>query len=154
MAEYTTKSIIYSQAFCEAMAGAWTAAPEDPLMDAATLHLIKDPDAGPTPQFDAAAFAAVEADYTGYSGADKDLELVVPANLSSQVSGGAAAKTFNISTGPVTTGNSIYGYWVESAGVVVGYEMFDSAGPFSMGSVGDFLILDILLPMMEYQQIS
>jgi hypothetical protein len=149
---YTARSFTYSQAFAQAIVAAYLARPAAALIAAPDVHLFKANTISPTPQSVAADFAAGEADYTGY--ALTSPTLTGPANLSTQIEGAVTSTTFLISAGPVTVTNVIGGYWIQQGSVVVGYEVFVSGQTQTMAAIGDYIALNLALPVMEFQSVS
>lgn len=141
-----TGTFTYSQEWLEKVLAAEIAVPAAELVDTPMVHLIKDGAFAPTPQSLAAAFAAKEANFTDY--AAKALVLTGPRSIGGIGRANGGVVQWLMVTDPMVTGNRVYGYWVQDADGMVGYEMFaDAADQIDMTEVGASLILEVLLPL-------
>lgn len=147
-----TQSVVYSSAFLEKVAGALKVNPAAALIGAPEVHLIKGEGFGPTPATDAAAFAAVEADFTDYN--FQVPVLSAPVNIGPSVEGVSAVVTFTLITDPTVVGNTVRGWWMEDGGDVVCSEMFPEDQSVQLAAVGDQLVLVISLPLQCFQSVS
>lgn len=143
---------VYSRAFLERVAAAYKTDPAAALVVTPQLHLIKDESFEPDPSRSAADYAAVEADFTDY--AASAITLSAPVNLGPDVVGPTANNSFLITTDPVVTENTIYGYWIEDATEVICGEMFAEGQEVTMGSPGDQLVVISALPIQAWQSVE
>lgn len=147
-----TNSLIYTEAFSRTVVAAFKAAPVAALMTVLTAHLIQTEGFEPTPQMDAADLEAGEADFTDYVA--KAVVLTEPANVGPDVEGGISTVSWNMTTDPVVTTNTIYGYFLETNGDLVAAEMFPEGQSVNMVEVGDFLTLNLAVMVQNFQSID
>jgi len=152
MAVRQSNSLIYTEVFSRSVVAAFKTVPGAALMATLTCHLIKDAGFNPTPAMDAAAAEAVEADFTDYVA--KAVTLTEPANVGPDVEGGIASVTWNMTTDPVVETNSVYGYFLETAGDLVACEMFEAGQSVNMANVGDYLTLNLAVMVQNYQSVN
>lgn len=146
-----SQSLIYSETFIRSVVAAFKTVPGAALMVTLTAHLIKTEGFEPTPQMDAATVEAQEADFTDYVA--KAVVLIEPANVGPDVEGGIATVTWNMTTDPIGTSNTVYGYFLETAGDLVGCEMFAAGQQVNMANIGDYLSLNLAVMLQDYQSV-
>lgn len=147
-----TGSVIYSEEFNRVVAAAFKTNPAAALMVTPMCRLIKTEGFVITPATTLAQVEAEEADFTDY--VEKATTLTEPVNVGPDVEGLISTVTWNMSTDPVVTENTIYGYFIEAAGVLVMSEMFAAGQQVSMANVGDYLTINLSWPLQDYQSIS
>jgi hypothetical protein len=138
---WKTVKATYQRALVRALLAALSAAPEDPLFATPKVILFTD---GPTitPDFDPAAFT--EPTFHGY--AAQAVTLSAPVNI-----GGtdlAVVSTVNfVATAGGTINDSCNGYILVDTTKAIGYHCERFANPINFGAVGDFLQIDLVLPL-------
>jgi len=147
-----TNNLIYSEEFSRTVVAAFKTNPAAALMATLTCHLIQTEGFLPTPQMDAAALEAEEADFTDYVA--KAVTLTEPANVGPEVEGGISTVNWNMTTDPVVTTNAVYGYFLEATGNLVASEMFAEGQQVNMANVGDFLTLNLAVMVQNFQSIN
>lgn len=140
-----SQDIMYALRMGRALAAALGTDPGAALIPTATVRLWKDEAFNPTPDTVTADFLAAEADFTDYVA--KSFTPGVPANLGQYVPGASGTVTWTMTTDPVVTTNTIWGYWVSSGGEVWAFERFAEGREVEMVNVGDQLVLTVALPM-------
>jgi len=140
-----TKRPLYSKAFVEFVLLAERVNPAAVLVDTPLVHLISTDGFAPTELTLAAAFAAVEANFTDYVA--KALVLTGPRSIGAIGRANGGVVSWLMATDPMVTGNRIYGYWVEDADRVVLSEIFAVEDQIDMNDVGSALMLEVLLPL-------
>lgn len=138
---WKTKKATYSRSLVTALLAALSAAPEDPLLATPKLLLWTD---GPaiTPDFDPADYP--EPVFHGYAAAAVTFSGVV--NIGGTDLAILAAKDFIATTGGAID-DSCNGYALVDTTKAIGYmiERFDN--PIAFGAVGDFLEIDLIVPL-------
>jgi len=147
-----TSALIYSEAFSRTVVAAFKTNPAAALMPTITAHLIQTEGFAPTPQMDAAALEAEEADFTDYVA--KAATLTEPANVGPDVEGGISTVNWNMTTDPVVVSNTIYGYFLEADGDLVASEMFSEGQEVNMATIGDFLTLNLAVMVQNFQSLA
>ena len=147
-----TESLIYSEAFIRTVVAAFKTNPAAALMATLTAHLIQTEGFEPNPQMVAADLEAEEADFTDYVA--KAVTLIEPANVGPQVEGAIATVNWSMTTDPVVTTNTVYGYFLEADGDFVCAEMFASGQEVFMALVGDYLTLNLAVMVQDYMSIN
>jgi len=147
-----TSEVVYTEEFSRIVAAAFKTNPAAALLVTPMARLIQDDSFVPTPATTLVQAEAVEADFTDY--AEKAMTLVEPANVGPDVEGCISTVSWNMTTDPVVVDNIVYGYFIEADGVLVCCEMFAEGQSVSMAQVGDFLVLNLSLPVRDYQGIS
>lgn len=142
---YEAQNPIFSRAFAVVIANAFKTNPAAALAPALEIHLWKDAGFQPTTASLAADFAAVECDYTDYAAAAA-VVLTVPVNLGPDSVGAIADVVFTI-TNAVVVSNQVFGYWLETAGVVVCFEKLPDDIVIAMAAPGDFFDLLVAMPV-------
>lgn len=148
----STNEVVYSEEFARVVVAAIKTNPAAALAVAPMVRLIQEESFSPTPATTLAEVVAVEADFTDY--AEKALTMTEPANVGPDVEGAIGTVNFNMTTDPVVTQNTIYGYFIEATDVLVLTEMFATGQQVSMANVGDFLTLNVAIPFRDYQSIG
>lgn len=144
---------MYSEAFNRVVAAAFKTNPAAALAPTLKCRLIQEQDFEPTPASVEADYEAVEADFTDY--AEATVTLIEPANVGSDVEGCIASVTFNMTTDPTVTSNTIFGYFlISGTDLVVMAEMFPAGQGVVMAAPGDFLTINLALPLNDYQSVS
>lgn len=139
---------VYSEDFVSTVLAAYGTNPAAALVPSPEMHLIQSPGGSFTPDSLPADFAAVEADYDDY--AALALTAMTIANLGGNVRGVTGSATFNVTTDPPVVVNTIFGYWIETAGGVVAYELFPVGERTPMAVAGDKLIIVYKLPLTPF----
>lgn len=138
---WKTKKATYSRALIQALLGALSAAPDDPLLATPKLVLWTD---GPTitPDFSPADYTAPT--FHGYAAGAVTLTGVV--NIGGSDLAVLGNKDF-IATAGGPIDDSCNGYMLVDTTLAVGYliERFDS--PIAFGAIGDFLEIDLIVPL-------
>jgi len=142
---YEARNPIYSREFAAIIATAFKTNPAAALAPALEVHLWQDQVFQPNSLTDAAAFAAVECDYTDYAAAAA-VTLTTPVNLGAESVGAVADVLFTI-TNPVVVDNQVFGYWLESGGAVVCFEKLPDDVVVTMAATGDFFDLLVAMPV-------
>jgi len=151
MPNRTSVSPIYSEEFMRKVVAAFKTDPAAALAPNLMCRLIKQLAFNPTPASVEADFVAVEADFTDY--VEKAVTLIEPANVGADVEGAIATVNYNMVTDPVVVENTVYGYFLESDGVIVCSEMFAEGQSVNMANVGDYLTMNLILPIQDYQSV-
>jgi len=146
-----TQSLTYAEVFSRIVIAAFKTNPAAAVMPTITAHLIMEEGFALSPQTTTAEAEAAEADFTDYVA--KAVTLVEPANVGSQVEGAIATVMWNMTTDPVVTTNTIYGYFLESAGDFVAGEMFPEGQSVTMAELADYLILNLVVMFQNYQSV-
>ena len=138
---WKTQKATYSRALVADLLAALTAAPADPLLATPKIKLFTD---GPSisPDFDPADYTAPT--FHGYAAAAVTLGGVV--NLGGTDLGVTASVLFIATTGGAID-DSCSGYCLVDTTQAIGYMIERFAAPISFGAVGDFLQLDLILPL-------
>lgn len=138
---WKTQKATYSRALVRALLGALSAAPADPLLDTPKLVLWVD---GPTvtPDFDPADYTAPT--FHGYAPAP--MTLSPPVNIGGTDLAVIESVVFTATTGGAIA-DSCNGYMVVDTTLAIGYLIERFPTPISFGAVGDFLDIDLILPL-------
>lgn len=138
---WRTKQATYSRALVQALLAALSAAPVDPLLATPKLILWTD---GPTitPDFDPADYT--QPTFHGYAAAAVTLSDVV--NIGGTDLAVLAQKVF-IATSGGAIDDTCNGYALVDTTMAIGYLIERFANPMSFGKVGDFLELDLIVPL-------
>jgi len=150
---YVTKTPVYGKAFMDTVLGAMKTLPGAALIVGAKVRLSKDPGFSPSPQSTIAALAASECDFTGYPAGGDAVAVGTLHNLSPNSDGFIQDALFSGSGGPPFTGGSAYGYWIDDGTNVIMGEAFGSAGPINITVAGDYIELDLRLPLRFEQPV-
>lgn len=146
MASFSTVQPTWRQALIDAMLGALSTVPAAKLVLNGMIHLLKAT-INFNPQTPIASFTALEANFSGYAAIALPA-LVGPLNGSVNRREMFANAIF-VATSPLVTANNIFGYWIDqNAGADwVMAELFPA--PMPVAAPGDFVELDLLLPLAE-----
>jgi hypothetical protein len=152
--EYTAQQVTVGLTFADELLTALTTRPAAAIIAAGKIRLSQDPAFNPTPQSTVAALAANEATYSGYAAGGIALVLTVGLNLSPSIVGAVASALFVASGGGPFVSNNVYGYWVDDGTNLVVGEKFAGGGIASFGAPGDFLDLNVAVPLALGQKTS
>jgi hypothetical protein len=149
MAEFSSISPAYGQAFLDTIAAAYKTIPGAALIAAAKLRLSTDPAFAPTFGATIAALAAHEATFTGYPAGGAAIVLSAPVNLNADTVG-ALVNIIFLATAPLPA-NQAYGYWVDDGTNVILMERFPDGLGVHFAAAGDFLNLGVAFPQTMLQ---
>lgn len=110
-----------------------------------TLHLIGATGLSVNEDTTLAALAAVEATFSGYGAATPTLS--GPVNPGPHTQGLIADALFVGNSTTTFTPDTITGYWVQSGTMLIEAESFPSGQGVPIGQNGDFLSLEVILPV-------
>lgn len=138
---WKTKRVTYARALTDALLSALTARPAAVLLATPTLVLWVD---GPaiTPDWSPAAYAAPT--FHGYAVVAPTLS--VPVNIGGTDQALIASGSF-ISTAGGTINDTCNGYALVDTTLAIPYLIERFPNPISFGSVGDFLDIDLIIPL-------
>lgn len=138
---WKTQKATYSRALVRAFLGALTVAPVDELLATPKIKLFTD---GPTinPDFDPADYTAPT--FHGYTATA--VVLGVPVNIGGTDLAVTASVLF-VATAGGAIDDSCGGYALVDTTQAIGYMIERFATPLSFGQVGDFLQLDLIIPL-------
>jgi hypothetical protein len=142
-----TQTLVYMTAFLQAVITAFTTRPAAALLATPTVHLYNNLYA-PVPGSVVGSFT--ETAFSGYAAATPTIS--APVNTSPNCLAAVAPCTFIAVTASPFVPDTIYGYYIESAGVLVAAESFSSPVPIT--APGDFIDLQVVLPMQAYMAAS
>ena len=111
------------------------------------IHLSQDPAYAPGPNDTNATLAAHEATFTGY--AAQVPTFTVPVNVGATTEALITTVVF-LSTGSAIS-NSLYGYWGDDGTNLFLAEGFGAAGPIPVVISGDYVQIDVILPLNAFQ---
>jgi hypothetical protein len=149
MAVYTSNRVVFGTAFLNTMLAALNAIPGAKLINAAKCRLSQAPGFAPAPGSLIAALAANEANFTGYTPGGVAFAATPVQNLSPNAQGTVTPVVFS-ATGS-TTGNVIYGYWIDDGTNFIMGEAFPAGQAVNFASAGDFLEIIVEVPIQNRQ---
>lgn len=141
MSYWKTQRATYSRALVRALLAALSVAPDDPLFATPKIALWVD---GPAigPDFDPADYTPPT--FNGYAAAA--ITLSAPVNIGGTDLARIGSVNFvATSGGPID--DSCNGYMVVDTTLAVGYMIERFASPINFGAIGDFLDMDLILPL-------
>lgn len=144
---WTAKNIVYGRAFLNTLLAALGAAPEDPLIDTAKVRLSGNPDFAPTPDSVPGDFTDDELDYTGYAAGGIAFTVGAPIVLGSTAVGIQTPVTFRATSADPFVPGTACGWWMDDGTNVLAAEVFPLANRLTFGQTGDYLQLDVVLPL-------
>lgn len=149
MAVYTSNRVVFGTAFLNTVIGALNTLPAAKLINAAKVRLNQLNGFNPAPGSTIAGLAANEATFTGYTPGGLAFAAGAAVNLSPNAQGSLTAVLFQ-ATGS-TTGNTIFGYWIDDGTNFIMGEAFPAGSPVIFANNGDFLELFVEIPMQNRQ---
>jgi hypothetical protein len=149
VAVYTSNRVVFGQAFANTLLAALNAIPGAKLINAAKLRLSQLNGFNPTPQSTIASLAANEATFTGYTPGGYAFAATPVQNLSPNAQGTVTAVVAS-ATGS-TTGNTIYGYWIDDGTNFIMGEAFPVGQSVQFANAGDFLEVIVEIPVQLRQ---
>jgi hypothetical protein len=152
VADYTSTNLVYNDNLANAMVNAFGTRPGAALLASPTVMLYNLPGYNPTPGDSLSTLTAVECDFAGYS--RQSLTLTSPVNLGAYVKGAIGTVTFQCTATSGGVNSTATGYALISAGLLQAVEQFSSVDNVPFAQSGDFLVLNMELPMQEYQSAS
>jgi hypothetical protein len=148
---YETGTLILSVYLRNLMLAALAARPAAALWATPTVHLSQDPAFNPTQDSVLATLAANEATFTGYAAATPVLAGPYNSTVNTQVE--ISTVVFAATPSGSFIPNQIYGYWLSDGTNYIAGEAFGSAGPVAIQAAGDYVEIDLLVPLF-YRQTS
>lgn len=148
---WTAKNVIFGRSFVNTILAAMATDPGVELIDTALVRLSTNPSFAPTPDSTVAGLEALEADYSGYASGGIALVVGAPLNLAPTTQGVMTPVTFLAAPADPFIVNSVYGWWIDDGTNVIVAEAFPVGTIASFSSPGDFLQLDVVLPLRLYQ---
>lgn len=142
---YETKIMVLSQYLRNLMLAALAARPAAALWPNPKVALSQDPAFNPTATSDLATLLTNEATFSGYAAATPTL--VGPVNASVNVQGELSTVVFEATVASPQVANSIYGYFIHDGINYLGGENFGSAGPILVQVPGDYIQIDLIVPL-------
>jgi hypothetical protein len=122
-------------------------APGAALWPTPKIHLSQDPAYSPGPTDTNATLAVHECTFTGYVA--QVPTFVVPVNVGATTEALISTVVFQ-STGSAIT-NQVYGYWGDDGTNLFLAEAFGAVGPFQVAISGDYVQIDVILPINVVQ---
>lgn len=151
MNQWTTQEATYGRTFADTVLAALKTVPGGPLIAAAKVRLSMDPAFAPTPDNKIADFTPNEANYSGYAAGGVALTLAGTGVASPGCEVEYAAVVFTATAATPFVPNNVTGYWIDDGTNVIAAEAFGSSGPWAVAQSGDFLQLDLRLPLQLHQ---
>ncbi len=152
MNQWTSLNVVIGQVAANKWVGALKTRPAAALLATGKLRLSKDPAFGPTQQSTLAELEANEADFSGYPAGGIAVSITDGLNISPTIQGAMTSGTFEAATATPFIGNAVTGYWIDDGTDPVTMEAFPNAQTADFSSVGDFLVLNAVLPMNLLQR--
>jgi hypothetical protein len=138
---WKTQKATFARDLVRALLAALSAAPTDPLLATPKLILFTDGPT-PTPDFDPSAY--IEPTFHGYTAAA--VTLSAPVNIGGTDQACVATVNFVATTGG-TINDTCNGYMLVDTTKAIPYMIELFANPITFGAVGDFLQLDLIVPL-------
>jgi hypothetical protein len=149
--DYVSQSVGYGSAFADTVQAALKTRAAAALVATPKIRLSSNSNFNPTPQSSIATLSASEAAFSGYPAGGASGTVSDPVNLSTMAVGVLMSATFVATTAAPFVEGTCYGYWVDDGTNVIAYERFAGGIQVTFGVPGDFLQLDIELPMQLLQ---
>lgn len=140
---------VWNRVFIDDLLAALGTRPAAALAATMTVGLYTSPSFAPNPLNTLAEIDATEAAFTGY--ARGTIVFTGPVNATTQIRALIGNTTFTISGSPPITGATIFGYFIVTGSDWVASERFPDGQEVNLGSLGDFLSIDLILPLDPYQ---
>jgi len=149
MPYYRAKNPTWNNTILDGLLAALTARPATAIAPAMTVALYTAPGLSVSPTSVLADFTVSEAAYTGY--ARLTPTFVGPVHTSQDVEAAVASVLFELVGTGTPVGANITGYVVITGSDWVVAETFADGEEINLGTFGDFLSLDLVLPLTGYQ---
>lgn len=149
MPVYVTQSFMYSEDFARGIASCFNEVPVEPLCDGVQMHLWEDPDFVPVPHTPVEDYEAAESLLDGYSAIS--ITLNEPVNIQPDCDGAIGSALFQVTPATPSVTSTIYGYWLQASGGVIGAERFPNGQAVPLAEHGDWLQVVTALPIHSYQ---
>lgn len=154
--DFTSQNLVCSNDLLDAILGAMTVVPGDPLLDALAIHLSQDPAFSPTPTTLLAALTPGKATFTGYTTAGYTPTESVVLNTGGS-SRGIRYDVLAVAVAPTPpdpfVGNSIYGWWLQNGTLFLCGERFPDDSVAQIGSPGDYVALGAIVGLSAFQSL-
>jgi hypothetical protein len=140
---WVTQTLVYVTSFLNDIVLAFTTRPAAALIATPTVHLFNN-NVAPSPQSVVGSFT--ETAFSGYAAATPTIGS--PVNTSPNCVAAIGPCTFTAVAATPFVPDTIYGYFVESAGTLIAAEAF--ATPAQITAPGDFVDIQVLFPAQAY----
>lgn len=148
---YQSQEVGYGRTFADTILAALKTVPGGALITSGKIRFSKDPAYDPTPASAIADLSAHECDFSGYTSGGYATTLSAPLNLST-VCGGVQCSALAIAgTASPFVPNTVYGYWLDDGTNVIAFERFAGGASMSIAAPGDFIDLQVFLPLQLAQ---
>lgn len=154
MNQYTSQNVVFGKAFANIVLAALKTVPGGALLATGKLRLSKASPFNPTSGMSLADLEADEADFSGYPAGGVAVSLTTGVNVTPQIQGAVTRGIFEAATATPFVGNSVTGYWVDDGTEMAIGEAFTDDQVAAFNAVGDFLILNALIPLNLLQGLS
>jgi hypothetical protein len=144
--QYTSQSVVYGRTFMNGLLKTMKTVPGAALLATGKLRLSKDPSFAPTPATTLAELEANECDFSGYPAGGIAVSLTTDLNETPQIQGILTRGVFAATTATPFVPGSALGYWIDDGTDMAIGERFADEGTASFANVGDFLVLNAVLP--------
>lgn len=151
MNDWTAKQIVFGRTFADTILAALTARPATALIVTPKVRLTTDPSFNPQPSNVIADFTASEANYSGYTAGGIAPTLSGALNLTPTIQGVNATVLFIATTASPFVTSNVTGWWLDDGTNVIAAEAFGPGNVAAFASAGDFLNLEIRLPVGLFQ---
>lgn len=149
--DYASEEVVYGRTFLSSILAAFSTRPAAALVVTPKVRLSSDINFNPTPDNTVATLAANEATFSGYTAGG------IAPTFSAVLRGGPDFQQLNApvlfeaaTADPFVPGNC-YGWWLDDGTNVIAAEKFANGLVASFANVGDYLALDVYLPMHSVQ---
>lgn len=147
MRSYQSQNVVVGRNFAATILAALGTRPAAALLATPKVRLSMDPSFNPTPDSTVAGLAANEANFSGYTAGGYAPTMSGPVNLAGDISGVTANVLPIATTATPFVSATCYGYWIDDGVNVIVAEKFAGGVTANFGSVGDYLDLQVSIPV-------
>ena len=146
---YRSQSVVLGTAFVDAILAAMTTRPAGALMVSPKVRLNASSTFSPQVGSLIADFTANETTYSGYTSGGVAYTPTGIGNLSAAAQAQYGSVTFAATAATPFVSGVAYGWWIDDGTNVLWAEKFTNGFVMSFGAPGDYLVLDLILPMQQ-----
>jgi hypothetical protein len=149
---YSSQTVVLNNVLTDKLLACLTGTLTAGVCATATVGLFNSSGIAPMPSDALAVYTAATPTFSGY--ATKTFVPSGAVNLSNSCQGVIGNVTFTQATSTAPLGDTVYGYFVQSGANLLWAERFASGAALPLVNAGDFVELNVALPLQSVQKTS